>query len=193
MVPVIYEKLLVDCTIPLQGQGFEYRLKGCVYYGSNHFTALFLDNTHTLWHHDGMHGCKAKVVATDHRSGEFPSSFGERQQALAIYKHRDLPSMYPACCKYQHTNTHDTNLQWQIPSPYPRRSFPTTSTILCISGRIARQVSAEAITAFLKCCPPLKPFCKTLPPRWENWPPYGVCRYCSLSPSRLSNFFLDHC
>ncbi|PPQ65718.1 hypothetical protein CVT26_000335 [Gymnopilus dilepis] len=92
MVPMAYENIILDCTIPLQGEGLEYRLKGGVYHGSNHFTALFLDNTHTLWHHDGMHGSNAKIVTRDYSSGKFPPSFEGRRQALAIYERRIVPS-----------------------------------------------------------------------------------------------------
>lgn len=41
-------------SLPVNGSNFDYKLRGIIYYGSNHFTARVMTVTGQVWFHNGI-------------------------------------------------------------------------------------------------------------------------------------------
>ena len=87
--------ILVDHNLIISHKGsrWEYKLKGAIYFGNNHFTCRLIDNNGMIWFHDGIttgNTCQKVMRLTDVPTSQWWSTCGsDKTLSYVIYILKD--------------------------------------------------------------------------------------------------------
>ena len=81
----------IEPELPLHvnGNNIQYRLRGIIYYGENHFTSRIISETGQTWFHDGITTGQSVIYEGDVRDLRLLNMCQGKQASMAVYTQKD--------------------------------------------------------------------------------------------------------